>query len=146
MKIKVTIYLFLLIFPCVSYPVDIYTIDKNCKEMNDVAWNKYAQSLVGSAVTGTLTLDSVRDGKDNLLGGWRRWKQALFDLVNDPGYHLIFRNKDIDLYALGLSEDHVINLKEKINYEVRYTIEKVEKRKFTGVVTKFARCVVIVAK
>ena len=146
MKIKVTIFAFLLMLPGISYPVDIHTIDKNCKEMNIVAWDRYAQSLKGSAVTGTLTLDWIGDGSDNLLTGWRRWKKALIDSVSDPGYDLTFRNKDIVLYAFGRSEEEVINLKTKRNYEVRYTIERVDKREFSVMAAKVSRCVVIVAK
>ncbi len=142
MKIKGTIFAFILTFPCASYPIDIHTIDKNCKDMNVVAWNKYAQSLKGRAVGGTLTLDSIKDGRENLLGGWRRWKQALIDFVSDPGYDLIFRNQNITLYAFGRSEEEVINLKEKIDYAVVYTIERVERREIIGL----SRCVDIVAK
>jgi hypothetical protein len=145
MKIKVTIFAFLLIFPVISYPVDIHTIDKNCNEMNIVAWDRYVQSLEGSTVTGTLTLDSIQDGKDNLLGGWRRWRQALIDLVRDPGYNLFFSNNDIDLWVFGRSEDDVINLKIKRNYKVNYTIKSVKKRDYSRN-WRVSRCVLIVAK
>lgn len=114
--------------------------------MNIVAWDRYVQSLEGSTVTGTLTLDSIQDGKDNLLGGWRRWRQALIDLVRDPGYHLFFSNNDIDLWVFGRSEDDVINLKIKRNYKVRYAIKGVEKRDYSGIKSRVSRCVLIVAK
>jgi hypothetical protein len=148
MKIKGTIFAFLLIIPCVSYPVDIHTIDKNCNEMNFVAWDRYAQSLEGSAVTGTLTLVSIQDGSVNPFSGWKRWKRALIDLVSDydHGYDLTFRNKDISLFVSELSEEHVINLKPKTNYEVRYTIDRVTRLVSPNLSSRLKPCVMIIAK
>lgn len=144
MKIIVTIFVFLFIFPSISYSVDIHTIDKNCAEMNILAWDKYAQSLEGNAVTGTLTLTRIVDGNDNPFRGWRRWKKALNDLVSDPGYNLEFSNRNIVLFVSGLSEEHVIDLKTKTNYEVRYTIDRVAK--LVSPSPKVSPCVMIIAK